>query len=113
MLCGYASRSSALPILHRIKVIKRAFLYRAGDCFNTLYAIRSGSIKTVVLAEVGHEQVTGFHMLGDLRRLDGICSNRHATNAIALEDTDVCALPFAQLESLAQKLPTLQRNLNR
>jgi CRP/FNR family transcriptional regulator len=99
-------------VVHRIKVNKRASLYRAGDSFNTLYAIRSGSIKTIMLAEVGHEQVTGFHMLGEIVGFEGIGSNTHGTEAIALEDTEVCALPFAQLESLAQKLPTLQRNLS-
>jgi CRP/FNR family transcriptional regulator len=92
---------------------KGSSLYRAGDAFDALYAIRCGSFKTTVLAESGHEQITGYHMLGDIIGLDGIAANQHACEAIALEDSEVCALPFDQLEELARSLPTLQHNLHR
>jgi len=100
-------------VVHRIKVNKCKSLYRSGDSFNTLYAIRSGSLKTTVLTDAGHEQVTGYHILGELVGFDGIGNNRHGAGAIALEDTEVCALPFAKLEKLAQTMPALQHTMNR
>jgi CRP/FNR family transcriptional regulator len=88
-------------------------LYRAGEPFTALYAIRIGSCKTTVLAEDGREQITGYHMLGDIIGLDGIGTERHACEAVALEDTQVCALPFDRLEELARNFPPLQHNLHR
>jgi len=98
-------------VVHRTKVRKHTFLYRSGDPFHALYAIRNGSLKTVVLAEDGREQVMGYHMLGEIIGFDGIGTNRHHTGAIALEDTEVCAIPFNGIERLAQTMPALQHNL--
>ena len=97
----------------RTKLKKHDTLYRAGEPFHALYAIRIGSLKTTVLAEDGREQVAGYHMLGDVIGLDGIGSERHGCEAIALEDTEVCVLPFGTIEDLARTLPGLQHNLHR
>ena len=96
---------------HRIKLKKGDSLYRAGEPFGSLYAIRLGSLKTTVLAEDGREQVSGYHMLGDIVGLDGLGTDRHGCQALALEDTEVCVLPFDRLEHLAQNVSALQRNL--
>jgi len=87
-------------------------LFKAGDPFNALYAIRSGFLKTSVLNADGREQVTGFHMGGELLGLDGIGSGRYNGNAIALEDSEVCVLPFAMIEELGREIPAIQRNLH-
>ena len=79
---------------NRVKLRKGDSLYRAGEPFARCYAVRIGSLKTTVLAEDGREQVSGYHMLGDIIGLDGIGTDRHGCQAIALEDTDVCVLPF-------------------
>jgi CRP/FNR family transcriptional regulator, anaerobic regulatory protein len=88
-------------------------IYGAGEPFAALYAIRLGSCKTTVLAEDGREQVAGYHMPGDLVGLDGIGHERHGCHAIALEDIELCVLPFGHLEDLAVRLPALQKNLHR
>jgi CRP/FNR family transcriptional regulator, anaerobic regulatory protein len=98
-------------ITTRIKLKKGDALYRAGDPFQSLFALRLGSLKTTVLAEDGREQVSGYHMLGDIIGLDGIGNDRHGCQAIALEDTEVCVLPFERLEDLSRSVPSLQRNL--
>jgi CRP/FNR family transcriptional regulator len=72
-----------------------------------------GSLKTTVLAEDGREQVTGYHMLGEIIGFDGIGTDHHGAGAIALEDTEVCVLRFASIENLARTLPALQRNLHK
>ncbi len=96
----------------RVRLKKGESLYRAGEPFHALYAVRLGSLKTTVLAEDGREQVAGYHMLGDIIGLDGIGTERHGCQATALEDTDVCVMPFERLEDLARTVPSLQHNLH-
>lgn len=99
-------------VTNRIRFKKGEKLYRVGEPFTALFAVRVGSCKTTVLAEDGREQITGYHMLGDIVGLDGIGSERHCCEAVALEDTEVCALPFDRLEELARTVVPLQRNLH-
>jgi CRP/FNR family transcriptional regulator, anaerobic regulatory protein len=88
-------------------------LYRAGQKFAALYAVRTGFFKTVVLLEEGRSQVTGFHMAGDVLGTDGIGTGVQSTEAVALEDSEVCVLTFERLEQLTRSLPGLQRSLHR
>ncbi|HEY1328188.1 MAG TPA: fumarate/nitrate reduction transcriptional regulator Fnr [Casimicrobiaceae bacterium] len=97
----------------RRRVRKGDTLYDTGDRLEGLYAVRVGSLKTAVLAEDGREQVTGYHMLGDIVGLDGLATDRHVSRAVALEDTEVCVMPFDHLQTLAQRVPALQHNLQR
>ncbi|MGR4041743.1 fumarate/nitrate reduction transcriptional regulator Fnr [Pseudomonas sp. 910_21] len=100
-------------ILQRVRVKKGHALYHAGTPLHSLYAVRLGFFKTSVLSVDGREQVTGFQMAGEILGLDAISSNQHACSAFALEDGEVCPIPFAQLEQLSQALPSLQHNLNK
>ena len=88
-------------------------LYRAGQTFDSIYAIRSGFFKTDVLVEDGREQVTGFQMTGELLGLDGISTETHTCNAVALEDSDVCIIPFSHLEGLSREIHTLQHHFHK
>jgi CRP/FNR family transcriptional regulator len=88
-------------------------LYRSGDAFEAIYAIRSGFFKTDVLLEDGRDQVTGFQMAGEILGMDGISSENHTCNAVALEDSEVCVIPFAQLEELSREVQTLQRHFHK
>jgi CRP/FNR family transcriptional regulator, anaerobic regulatory protein len=100
-------------IVNRTKLRKNEVLYRVGEPFHALYAIRVGSLKTKMLVEDGREQVAGYHMLGDIIGLDGVGTDRHGTEAIALENTEVCVVPFANVENLARSVPALQQNLHK
>ncbi|HLQ25060.1 MAG TPA: fumarate/nitrate reduction transcriptional regulator Fnr [Acidiferrobacterales bacterium] len=88
-------------------------VYRTGDLFQFLYAIRLGSFKTYELNKDGREQVSGFHMAGELIGLDAISSDMHVCSAVALEDGEICEIPFVKLESLSREIPTLQRQFHR
>jgi CRP/FNR family transcriptional regulator, anaerobic regulatory protein len=88
-------------------------LFRAGDEFQSLYAVRTGFFKTCVSSEDGRDQVTGFQMAGELLGLDGISSDRHSCDAVALEDSQVCVIPFGQLEELSREFTDLQRQFNK
>jgi CRP/FNR family transcriptional regulator len=98
-------------VINQCLPVKRGdALFRAGDEFGSLYAVRMGFFKTTVLSEDGREQVTGFHMAGDLIGLDALGNERHACTAIALEDCEVCELPYHQIEKLAHQIPALTRH---
>lgn len=88
-------------------------LYRVGDPCSVLYAVRVGSCKTTVIAEDGHEQVCGYHLRGDVLGMDSIHEGRHRSQAVALEQSEVCALPFARVVEMSRRVPSLQRTLHR
>jgi CRP/FNR family transcriptional regulator len=97
----------------RRKVSRGESLFRNGEKFNALFAIRTGFFKTCVASEDGRDQVTGFQMAGEIIGLDGIVSDRHSCNAVALEDAEVCVMPFANVEELSREFPVLQRHVHK
>ncbi len=97
----------------RRKLRRNQHLYRADDPFEALYAVRTGFFKTDVLLEDGREQVTGFQMTGEILGMDGISGDKHSCNAVALEDSEVCIIPFAELEHLSHEIRALQHNFHK
>lgn len=97
----------------RRRIKQGEHLFSSGDTFTSLFAIRTGFFKTCVSSEDGREQVTGFQMAGEIIGMDGIVSDHHNCNAIALEDAEVCVLPFSEIESLSRELPALQRHVHK
>jgi CRP/FNR family transcriptional regulator, anaerobic regulatory protein len=95
------------------KVARGATLYRTGDHFDAVYAVRSGAFKSVGISRNGLEKVTGLHLPGEVMGLEAISTRKHRYEAIALEDSEVCVIPFAQLTQLALRLPELQAQLLR
>ena len=89
---------------------KNEHLYREKDTFNSIYAVRSGSIKAYRVTGGGQEQVTGFYFPGEIIGMDGICKNTYANSAKALETSAVCEIPFNRLEELSVQLPSMQRH---
>ena len=87
-------------------------LYRAGDVFSSIYAVRSGSIKTYLVDDEGVEQITGFYLPGEVLGFDGIDNSDHGCNVVALETSTVCEIPFNRLEELTLQIPTLQRHFS-
>ena len=97
----------------RIRLRKGDVLFHAGDRFTSLFAVRTGSCKTVVVTHDGSEQVCGHHLPGEVIGYEGIGSEQYSTQAVALEDSEVCVLPFERIEGLAQRTPAFQRLLYR
>jgi CRP/FNR family transcriptional regulator len=96
---------------HPIRVKKRAVLFRTGEPLTALYAIRVGTFKSLLLAEDGREQVVAYHMATDVLGLDALGQDLHVSEAIALEDSEVWALAVGKLDEIAQREPSLRRNL--
>ena len=90
---------------------KNDYLYRKGDSLDSMYAVRSGSLKTRVESPNGDEQIVGFHLPGELLGLDGFNDAGHTCSAIALETTSVCVLPMDKLENLCQSFTGLQHQM--
>lgn len=88
-------------------------LYRVGDDFQSLFAVRSGYLKTYIVDESGREQVLGFHLPGELIGLDAIYPGSHQCNAVALDTATVCRVRYNDVTELAQHVPGLQRQLFR
>ena len=97
---------------HR-RLARGASLYRAGDEFSALYAVRDGFLKTVQTLEGGREQVTGFHMAGELLGMDGIGPDAHSCDAVALEESHVCVIPYLQLAELGREVHGLLRQFHK
>ena len=96
------------------KVIKRgATLFHTGEKFTSLYAIRTGFFKTCVSTEDGRDQVTGFQMAGEVIGLDGIVNDHHTCNAIALEDAEVCVMPFDRIEEISREINAMQHHVHK
>jgi CRP/FNR family transcriptional regulator len=100
-------------INRRRKLSRGDVLYRMGERFTHLYAVRLGCFKTLHTDPSGAQQITGFQMAGELLGMDAISTDRHQCEAVALEDAEVCEIPFVQLEALFRELPALQRQFHR
>lgn len=94
--------------------IKRQYqLFRSGDPFEVIYAVRTGSFKVDVLLEDGREQVTDIKMTGDILGLDGISADIYTCNATALEDSEVCVISYAKLMELTHVIEGLQQQFHK
>jgi CRP/FNR family transcriptional regulator len=96
----------------RRRIKRGETLFNAGEPFNSVYAVRVGFFKTSIIDKDGREQVMGFFMGGELLGMDGVGSGRYNGTAIALEDSEVCVMPFSLIEDLASHVRGLQRNLH-
>jgi len=117
-LCLPSGLSDAdLQRIEKIVYVRRRIkrgetLFNAGEPFNSVYAVRVGFFKTSIIDKDGREQVMGFFMGGELLGMDGVGSGRYNGTAIALEDSEVCVMPFSLIEDLASHVRGLQRNLH-
>ena len=100
-------------VANRRAIARGESLFRAGETFLSLYAVRTGFFKTRVSSEDGRDQVTGFQMAGELLGLDGISTDNHTCDAVALEDSQVCVIPYNQLEGLSREFTELQHQFHK
>ena len=101
-------------IVKRGRPLKKGeFLFRQGDAFNSVFAVRAGALKTFSLSDGGDEQITGFHLPSELIGLSGMDNETYPVSAVALETTSVCEIPFERLDELSVQLPQLRRQLMR
>jgi CRP/FNR family transcriptional regulator len=112
-LTGSEAESLDGLMFGRRRVAAGEVLYREGDRFEFIFAVRTGTFKSCLTLSDGREQVSGFHMPGELMGLDGVANGKHASTSIALEDTEVCAIPYSALNQLAAQGSNLQGIVSR
>ena len=101
-------------IVKRGRPLKKGeFLFRQCDDFSSVYAVRSGSLKTFSVTDCGQEQITGFHLPSEFVGLSGMDTDLYPVSTIALETTSICEIPFDRLDELSATMPQLRRQLMR
>ena len=99
-------------IIKRRQPLKKGdHLFRQGDHFDSVYAVRSGSLKNYIMTNDGEEQITNFHLPSELVGLDGVDCSNYPVSSKALETTTVCEIPYTRLQSLADELPDLRNQI--
>jgi CRP/FNR family transcriptional regulator len=88
-------------------------VFREGEPFNAIAAVRAGTVKTYVVDPDGHEQVLGFFLPGEVIGLNAIHAERYPCNAVALDTVSLCRFSFPQMALLATRMPGLQQQLFR
>jgi CRP/FNR family transcriptional regulator len=88
-------------------------LFREGDPFNAIAAVRGGTVKTYIIDSAGNEQVLGFHLPGEVIGLSAIHEDRYPCHAVALDTVALCCFSFPKMAMLATRLPGLQQQLFR
>jgi CRP/FNR family transcriptional regulator len=100
-------------VTQRRSIKRGSALLHNGEAFSALYAVRTGFFKTSLTTEDGRDQVTGFQMAGEIIGLDGIVNEQHTCDAIALEDAEVCVMPFDRIEDISREVGALQKHVHR
>ncbi|RMH93784.1 transcriptional regulator [Lysobacter pythonis] len=111
---GYAKQDlAALHVLvdHIGPYHAGQYIFREGDTFNAISAVRAGAVKTFIVDPAGNEQVLGFYLPGEVIGLNAIHAARFPCNAVALDTVTLCRFSFPQLATLAAKMPGLQQHL--
>ena len=114
--CGLTGTDAerAEELIYTRKRVKRGeAIYHAGYEFISIYAVRSGFFKTSLTLEDGREQVTGFHMAGEMIGMEGIATGLHNSSAVAMEDGEICVIPYSRLQQLTRDLHTLQAQFHK
>lgn len=96
----------------RLRVRRGGALYRVADPFKSLYVLWNGSLKSTLSSDDGREQVAGFHMSGEMVGFDGLGAGSHSCDVVALENAEVCVVPYSRLEDAATP-PVLRRHIYR
>ncbi|MHA6203403.1 helix-turn-helix domain-containing protein [Dyella soli] len=89
------------------------YVFRRGEPFRAIYAVRSGSVKTSLFERDGREQVLGFYLPGEVVGLNGIYPERYPCDAVALGNATLCRFSFPAMSELASTLPAVQQHLFR
>ncbi len=100
-------------VVRRRRIERDEDLYRMGENFRNLYVVRFGHFKTYQLNSHGEQQIAGLQMSGDLLGMDAISSGSYSCGAVALEDSEVCEIPYVKLEEMLEQMPQLMRQFHR
>ncbi len=111
---GKADMAELQCLIEHVGPFERGdYVFRTGDAFRAIYAVRSGIVKTVLVDAEGQEQVLGFYLPGEVVGLNAIYPEHYPCDAVALETTEFCRFSFPAMSALAARVPTVQQHLFR
>lgn len=109
-----ADRAALNQIVQRARPVRKgACLFRAGDRADSVFALRTGSLKSFRVTPEGAEHVTGFFLPGEVVGLESLANGVHTHTAVALDTSLVCRIPLDQFDALSVRVPTMRRQLVR
>ncbi|NOZ51739.1 MAG: fumarate/nitrate reduction transcriptional regulator Fnr [Gammaproteobacteria bacterium] len=98
-------------VIHHKPAKRGQYWYRAEQQFRSIFVVRSGCVKTLVITRAGNQQIRGFYLPGEMFGLDALGTGRYTTSAQVLQSSSVCEIPFSKLDEICSLLPSLQRQL--
>lgn len=117
--CGLPAQRTSERIAENLRALSAALapqrrivregdvIYQAGERFENLYVLNSGSCKILTLAADGREQVVGLRFRGDWLGFDGIAAGRSACSAVAMDTGEVWVIPYHKLLAACGSEPAL------
>ena len=108
----YASAESGVPggiLLRRRPVARGEIIFSRQEPSSSIFAVKSGSIKTFVPGAKSPDQVLGFYLAGELVGAETLAAGRYPCSARALEAGSVCELRLARLPESGRPLAALQQ----
>lgn len=117
--CGiFGDGSLAFADMHKLVEDTGLFrsndhVFKSGEPFRTLFAVKSGMVKTVQVDAEGRAQVLGFYLPGEVVGLEAVDPGVYPCDGVALENTRLCKLPFDAVSRVAQREPEVQQHLFR
>ncbi|AWB33538.1 transcriptional regulator [Orrella marina] len=102
-----------LLVKERVRLKKGDLLYRQEESLDALFGLRTGSVKTQLEDASGQVQITGFFLPGEVIGLDGMLDSLHASNAVAMEDSEVCVVKLEDIDEVSRYAPSLQGQVRR
>lgn len=91
-----------------IKVVPGQRVFTAAQPFDSLYVVHSGFLKTMLVDELGNEQIVGFPMKGDILGVDGIHRKTYQSEAVAMTSSELVVIPFKTLVEVGKRMPEFE-----
>lgn len=108
----YSEPHSGVPagILIKRQTVKRGeILFRKGEPFHALSAVKSGSLKAYIPHPDQADQIVGFHLAGEVIGAEGMAKGVFPCTVRALENSHICTLYVDKLEQSGKSMDILQQ----
>jgi len=114
VVLDYAEDASGVPegvLLRRRPVERGEAIFHQQSPFRSIFAVKSGSFKTILSGAANTKQVIGFHFPGELIGVEAMSMQAYPCSARALEKSSVCELHISRLPESGKPLQALQASI--
>lgn len=110
----YGEEGSGVPegvLLRRRSVARGQAIFSSQEPFRSIFAVQSGSFKTLLPNGPRAAQVIGFQFAGEVVGIEGMAEKHYPYTARALENSSVCELRLDRLPESGKPLEALQQSI--